>query len=61
MKNLRHISLDKNLKNIHTKSQVKNIYNNWDIYVQKIKGIKMVLNSYFLGNSAHFCIKDMVR
>ena len=39
---MRYTSLNKNLKNTHTKFQVKTLNSNQDINVQKIKVIKMV-------------------
>ena len=57
---MRHASLEKNRMNMHTKFQVENIYSDWDIYVQKIKVMKMVLNSYFLRNRAIYYNNDMI-
>ena len=46
---------------MRTKFHVENIYSNWDIYVKKIKMMKVVLNSYFLRNKAIYYNKDMIR
>ena len=59
--NLRHCSLEKNLKNTHRQFQISNSYSYWYIDVQKIEMRKMILNSYFLKKKAYHIFKDMVR
>ena len=61
MRNLRHSSLEKDVKNLQSKFQFEILYSNLDINVQNIKVIKMVLRSHFVKTKANHRITYMIR